>query len=472
MSIHSAEACSPAAHRRARRLATVATAAAGLFALVISACSAPPVGSGSSAKTSADSADLAVEVLEGSGLADIVETFKDSTSADADTDDAALAAPDGADAAAIGIEDAENVDLLVVDQSAEDAVALDEQDAEPEDLLPWWQQPIADEYIGQEDASTEDAASLGNDAGIVTPASICAPKIAITPVAETISGGGKVDIIIWIDTSGSMTEEAAWMNQNLNGFANYIASKKIDFHLIVLGKTVGNIKICIDPPLANVACGTTGPNFLAVPIQIASNDGLSKISTALNYAKYSGFLRKDAAKNIIAITDDNSSMSAPAFTAQWGFLQPMGWSKDFIFHSICAFGPLPGKGCKTGAAIGTEYLKLTALTKGAQFQICEVDWKPIFEALAKSVAETAKQICSYKLVYPDGGKANLAALKLSHYENKFNFAMEKIGGPADCAAHPNGWWFDNPLAPDAVVLCEQKCQTMSGGVILFNYGCQ
>lgn len=451
-----------------RRFCSAAIAALWSSLWLFAACSSPPIGPSGSSKSTIDVTDAALGEMESPEPEDMQEDLADAAAPDGVADDTLLEPTE----LELTIPKDAVVDQFVADASLADAVDIDEQDAEPEDLLPWWQQPIADEYVSKEDASASDVASLGNDAGIVTPASVCAPKIAITPVAETISGGGKVDIIIWIDTSGSMTEEAAWMNQNLNGFANFIASKKIDFHLIVLGKTVGNIKICIDPPLANVACGTTGPNFLAVPIQIASNDGLSKISTALNFAKYSGFLRQDAAKNIIAITDDNSSMSAVAFTAQWGFVQPIGWPKDFIFHSICAFGPLPGKGCKTGAAIGTEYLKLTAQTNGAQFQVCQVDWKPIFESLAKSVAATAKQVCSYKLVYPDGGKANLAALKLSHYENSFNFSMEKVAGPADCAAHPSGWWFDNPAAPDAVVLCEQKCQTMSGGVILFNYGCQ
>ena len=50
------------------------------------------------------------------------------------------------------------------------------------------------------------------------------------------AGAGKADIVIWIDTSGSMVEEAQNLNNTLRGFGQYLAQNGIDYKILIIGK--------------------------------------------------------------------------------------------------------------------------------------------------------------------------------------------------------------------------------------------
>jgi hypothetical protein len=71
---------------------------------------------------------------------------------------------------------------------------------------------------------------------------------------------GKADIVWWIDTSGSMGEEAKYLKANINNFATYIEKAGIDYRIIMVGQTRGSIGVCVKPPLG--APGTwAAPDF-------------------------------------------------------------------------------------------------------------------------------------------------------------------------------------------------------------------
>lgn len=306
--------------------------------------------------------------------------------------------------------------------------------------------------------------------------SVCAKKVGSVSVKETVGGAGKVDLVFFVDTSGSMIQEAAWVSQNLNGFANWLQAQNLDVHVILIGKTMSSVKLCINPPLADAACGTKGPNFLQIPDYVGSTDGLSKFLAA--YPKFQAFLRPDATKSIIAITDDNSSMPASTFTTALAKLQNPGFGKDWVFHSIVSFlNPNPlasqaAKGCSTGASLGKVYLTLTQQTAGVAFQLCLQDWKPIFDQLAKSVAASAKPVCSYAIPWPDGQKVATAGMKLLHTEPQGLIQpLLPVAGAKDCEATPTGWYADNPASPSEITVCPQTCQSMNGGFMVFDFGC-
>jgi hypothetical protein len=329
----------------------------------------------------------------------------------------------------------------------------DVQDAGDE---PWWDPPDAD-------TGTVDVAQPVWDSSN-PPSRVCSPVANATPVEETVSGGGKLDILFWIDTSGSMTEEAKWLTQNLQGFADFIAKKGIDYNLMVMGTGLG---------LCSPKCFDPAPNHFWNKIAIASTNGPTKFLSSYN--TYEAFLRDDAKKNIVAVTDDNSSMTADNFKAN--LLAKPKFKDGFVHHSIVAFNEdakgnlLPGM-CNTGASVGTVYLKLTQDTGGSRFKVCDQNWVPMFEKLAANVAKTVSALCTYAIPPVPGKNPDLQQLQLSYFTGKE--VVEPLKHVADataCDVTPNGWFFDDNAMPSKVIVCDTTCQGMIGGKIVFQYGC-
>ncbi|MCK5800803.1 MAG: hypothetical protein KAI47_26630 [Deltaproteobacteria bacterium] len=284
-----------------------------------------------------------------------------------------------------------------------------------------------------------------------------------TAKGEATATGGGVDIIWFIDTSGSMNQETAWVQQNLNAFASYIGAQNLDYRVIMIGKS----SICVAPPLGGPSC-TDGPRYRHVKEYVASTDGLMKVIST--YPQWQKFLRKDTTKNFVAVTDDNSRKSASWFNTELAKLKDPGFPDGYIFHSIVAYGSIPGKGCSTGARIGTVYLELTQQTKGVKFPVCDQDWKSIFDKLAKSVAQTAKVPCSYIIPPAPAGKTFNPALIIVHRADVGNEGViPKVADKASCGAL--GWYYDNPSDPKTVILCPQTCAAVSGGKIEIEFGC-
>jgi hypothetical protein len=284
--------------------------------------------------------------------------------------------------------------------------------------------------------------------------------------------GGGVDMIWFIDTSGSMTAETVWVQQNLNAFAQYIGTQNIDYRVILIGRKSGTsaLKVCVPPPLAGPNC-SDGARFRHVDQYVNSHDGLDQ--TINTYPKWQDFLRKDATKNFIAVTDDNAAKSAAWFKDALAKLTNPGFSAGFVYHSIVAYGDVPTKGCDTGAKTGQIYLELTAETKGFQFKICEKDWSSGFSSLAQGVAASAKPPCSYTLPDPGGGKEinpNYALVSYTNDSGKLVY-MTKTDGKDQCSSSSLGWYFDNPSKPTQVILCPDTCSALDGGKIFIDFGC-
>ncbi len=180
--------------------------------------------------------------------------------------------------------------------------------------------------------------------------------VAASKPGEPISA--PADIIWAVDQSGSMNQETAYVQQKINDFANQIAGSNIDYHVVMIAQTTGGNAICVPPPLSGGGCGD-GPRFRLVNQYVDSNDALDRIID--QYPKYQDFLRIDAVKHFVVVSDDNPTdspiNSAAAFTGAIANLQPPGMFAKWKFHSIFAFGAIPVVGCigvfGTGALYGT-----------------------------------------------------------------------------------------------------------------------
>ncbi|MCB9557603.1 MAG: hypothetical protein H6707_15955 [Deltaproteobacteria bacterium] len=280
---------------------------------------------------------------------------------------------------------------------------------------------------------------------------------------EATAQGGGVDIIWFIDTSGSMAVETAWVRTNLNAFAAFIGKQNIDYRVVL----IADKSVCVPEPLAGPNCAD-GPRFKHVKQTVGSRDGLQKLIST--YPLYQAFLGPTASKNFIAVTDDESSITAATFKTQLAALTNPGFADGFTFHSIVAYGNVAIKGCNTGARIGQAYLDLTAETKGEKFQVCLQDWTSLFPTLANSVAATATLPCEYKIPVPESRKINYGDIRVKHTRGSTTVEIPKLANEAACSGS-DGWFFDNDAAPTAVRLCPLSCGTIAGAKVTIDFGC-
>ncbi len=357
-----------------------------------------------------------------------------------------------------GTTDSGTVDSGTVDSGAIDSGTIDSGKAED---IPWGSQPDAAPYdAGQYNYG--DVKSTGGNTGS-GGAGLCIPKISQLNL-EKIKVGGKVDIIIFVDTSGSMGQEAKYVSSNLNNFGNYLAGKALDYRVILLGKDTSCCKLTIGPPLGN-----NPAVYKHVQKPVYSTDGLKRIIDY--YPDYQAFLRKDATKNFLAITDDESfQMTSAVFEQKAAALQNPGFGQNWVFHSIVAYGPLAKKGCSTGARIGQQYLNLTAKTGGVKKPVCDNNWTQIFNDIAKGVVQTAKPPCTHTIPLPTG-VSNAKGVNVNYVAEDDFFNVPPASNNS-CPANGVGYTLDNPNNPKKITLCNNSCDLLKGGGnIQFDFGC-
>ena len=397
----------------------------------------------------------------------------DAGTVDAGTPDAYVDAvtPDAADVVA----DAGTPDVGLTDAGPPDSGVQDTWTGPLGADVPWGSESDVPPFdAGQWEYDIKDG---GGTAG--SGPGLCAPHMGEVNIEKKVTGG-KADIIIFVDTSGSMGQETKWVQAQLNNFANYLNNANIDFVLVVIEKDTGCCKLCIQPPLGGPGCQNNPPKFIHNKTPVYSKDGLSKF--VQSYPQWKQWLRPDATKNIIAVTDDNASQKNPWFEQQIDKInldaaaqgQPVQFVKTaqvpfgFVFHSIVAY---PTKAqCNTMASLGSVYLELTAKTNGAQHKICLQDWTPIFKSLANAVSQTAKPGCTYPMKKP-AGVSSASDLIISYHDGKSDFDVAHVKSN-NCPANGIGFVFDNVANPTQVTICPTSCGKLAGGGdLLFHFGC-
>ena len=275
---------------------------------------------------------------------------------------------------------------------------------------------------------------------------------------------GMADIILFIDTSGSMKAEAKWVQENVNKFTQYIAAQAVDFRVILIGQ---GFDLCVPPPLGGPGC-TDGPNFRHVKVKIGSNNGLEKVIEA--YPHYQDFLRQGASTNFIAVTDDNSDESASWFKQQVAGKNNPGFSQGWVFHSIVGMGDVPLFGCWGAAFGGTVYIDLSDQTGGVKFPICEQDWGPIFDKMATSVVNSVVNACIYPIGDPESAMfaKDIGVAWINNGGQ--STPIGQVSGPNDCGGG-TGYYFDNVDSPTKIILCKSICDSITGGNIHLEYNC-
>ncbi len=290
--------------------------------------------------------------------------------------------------------------------------------------------------------------------------------------ANVATQKAKVDLIFVIDDSGSMTEEMNQIKTNVNTFAQTIGGSGLDYQVIFIVKRAtssgqtGNV-ICVPPPLGGANCGDNGAIFHHINQDVQSNNSLSLIlstyaspTPTLAWDKY---LRQEAWKVFVEVTDDQSFLNSTSFDQQLLAKAPAGMfgtaqSRRYIFHSICGWqdgsAPLSGGQCATAVNNGSEYQKLSQLTGGIIDSVCKTDYSGVLNNIAKGIV--AKLAC--ELTLPSSATSDPTKVVVQHTPSKGGAQkLDQVTDASKCAAFPNGWYYDNNAAPTRILLCAGIC---------------
>lgn len=254
-----------------------------------------------------------------------------------------------------------------------------------------------------------------------------------------------VDILFVIDNSGSMSDEARSVGENINAsFADIIRNSGLDFRVIMLTShgEWQDEDVCVSQPLSGVADCSNPPNlpvntanFFHYDRQISSHDSLLAIIQAYNgpdknsFAPngYKDWLRDNAFKVIVEITDDDPTgqfadgnpVNAANFETQLFALGDhfgTAGKRNYIFHSIIGLAdngpdawlpdqPLVNETCPTGVDEAPEYQKLSIATGGLRYPVCSFEsYDVVFQEIAQGVIEQSKIGCEIALPDAPEGK--------------------------------------------------------------------
>lgn len=300
-----------------------------------------------------------------------------------------------------------------------------------------------------DDAGDQGVFDVGSadDGNPLPPPDECAEVIADAEI-----GNQPADIIIVIDNSSSMAGEIAGVQANMNAFSSQIAMAEIDAHVVMISGFEYNSDsgICVPPPLGSGMCPNADhnpPAYWRVNNWVGSHSALQRVVG--HHADYAPALRNTAATHVVVITDDNSDWSAQQFTDQFTALDPN--FDDFVLHAII-----------NGS--GSVYNQLAMQTGGLVESINAANFQSIFDTLANSVITTASLACEYEIpALPPGQVFDATKVNVEFTDGQGGtLPIGNVETPEACAGVADGWYYDDPLDPSSIVLCEQTCDAIQG----------
>jgi hypothetical protein len=346
------------------------------------------------------------------------------------------------------------------------------------------------------------------------------------------------DIIIVIDNSGSMSQEINSVEQNINvNFAQILAASQVDYQVImVTNHGTGSYDVCIGPPLSGTT-NCSGPpieipgQFYHYDVDIQSWDApCSLLDTLYGSAAggrpaqaasnpnglynngYNAFLRTEAVKIFLAITDDRVNCTCPGtycpspalsgttlndnndtsgsstgqaanmavtFDQKLLGLAPAQFGsvaeRNYIFHSIIgvdkkanpsdpyqAFEPFQATKCVTDAVnVGPGYQWLSKGTGGLRFPICQyASFDAVFQEIAAGVVEGAAVPCEFVIPDPGNGQTlDLATLRVEYTPGGTGTPQlfDPVASSAACGLNDAAFYIED----DVIHLCPEACKKVT-----------
>jgi hypothetical protein len=309
-------------------------------------------------------------------------------------------------------------------------------------------------------------------------------EVCVQDSAETTLTLKPIDIIFTVDTSGSMDQEIAGVQSNINqNFAKVIGDSGIDYRVIL----ISNDEVCVQGMLNPSGCGGhTPPTFYWVDYQIGSHDTWCAILDTYPYWGY--LLRADAFKVFVTITDDNpnclsggtlylpNAASASSFDAALMALDPVQFGsasdRHYTYHSLVALAentpataayaptdPLVTAECPTAASNGLGYQELSQMTEGLRFPVCEGNnFDAVFQEIAKGIVDSSAVACEFVIpeMSPDGKEIVRDTVEVAYVKGDGSATVKfaHVTSEAECATE--AFFIDG----DIVRLCPSACDAI------------
>lgn len=369
------------------------------------------------------------------------------------------------------------------------------------------------------DAAAPNAPDAG-DIPVTTRDAACAVQSARAMRASV----HPLDVVFVIDNSGSMAEEIAAVRSNINeNFAALIQQSGADYRVIVLSRFgADGTAVCIEPPLSGADCGaglyaSDSPVFFHYNAEIGSNDAFCRILATLQQADperrapegWQSFLRQDAQKAFILITDDSAACAyadddvdvqfggedADPFADALAFHQALlqkapeqfGVPPDvrYQFYGFVGMRPsepatepwfpyqeLQTEACDSAPSAGLSYQALSVVTDALRYPVCEGrGFDAVFRVLAHSVVESTRADCVFQIPEaPPRQSINRATIAIE-YRPGGDGEPVQIAQVEDSAACDERSFH---LRDDQLELCPEACALVEADTaaqIEVLYGC-
>ena len=319
--------------------------------------------------------------------------------------------------------------------------------------------------------------------------------------AEATLEKGPVDIIFVIDNSGSMTDEIQAVQRNISkNFADIIGKSGLDYRVIMVtshGDAATRQSVCVSAPLSGVASCTPAPprpintaRFFHYRIEVESTDSFTRLLNSYNGTEkdqfglapmgWSQWLRADAFKVFIEITDDNSDTTETNFESNLLAKTPKYFGtagkRNYVWHTIGglkensppskAWGPadpIQTQKCSNGGgAVNASpvYQRLSVATGGLRFPICEhSSFDAVFTNVAMGVIAGAKVACDFPLPMappPEKLDPDSVILEYTPMGTGTVQTFRQVKGAAECAA--DAFY----VAGDRIYICPMACGLIQG----------
>lgn len=346
----------------------------------------------------------------------------------------------------------------------------------------------ADPALAATEAALSDSPAAANDTDAA-----CVGVHSDVPISRR-----PVDIILVVDNSASMTDEIVSIQNNINSsFSDVLLRSGLDYRVVVVGRhgsAASTQSICISRPLSTVDCNPVAPampginpgRFYHYSIEIGSLNSFTQLLQSYNGvlkdefnlapAGWSQWLRSDAFKIFLEISDDNSSTLEDAFESQLFALSPKHFGdaskRNYVWHSIIGVqenspankpwkptDPLQMLRCTRGSGAvnpGLAYQRLSIKTGGLRYPICEhYSFNTIFSEIAAGVADTSKVLCDFAVPTPPAGeKVDLRSVVVEYTPGGTGFTS-KLTQVADVTACSLSSFY---IDKDRIYLCPDVCR--------------
>jgi hypothetical protein len=311
----------------------------------------------------------------------------------------------------------------------------------------------------------------------------CAAQVTTATRAE-------VDIIVVIDTSGSMSEETNQVKANINTFAQKIGSSGLDYTVVMIAEKPQNLPfppgfplpgICVPAPLAGASCADNPPKFHHVNETVGSTDSLSLILS--KFSTYEPWLRPKAFKVFIEVTDDNSALSWTDFDQQLLAKSPAQFgtaaSRRYIFDSICGWkkgtAVLHSDKCGSAVNTGAHFQELSKLTGGIVDSVCETNYSSVFDNIANGLVK--KLGCEFAFpTTTDGQQTDPTKVAVNYTPSSgAKQTLTQVTDAGKCGTVANAWYYDDNTNPGKILFCPTTCTSAgadTSGKVEVAVGCK